>query len=97
MRYLLIITAVIYSLPASAGDAITGRETALKWCASCHDIQGRTTTDKAPGWRTIAEDPSRTPERLRRFLVKPHGDMPPIPLTAHDIDNLLAHIGTLRK
>jgi mono/diheme cytochrome c family protein len=97
MKKLLILLGFLaWAAPAGAGDALEGAATAKRWCAECHDVTGRTTSDKVPGWREVASDPERTPERLRRFLLRPHGEMPPIPLTKRDIDNLLAYIATLR-
>jgi mono/diheme cytochrome c family protein len=93
----LILLTLLLASPAFGGDASEGAATARKWCAECHDITGSTTSDKVPGWRHIANDPERTPEKLRNFLVRPHGEMPQIALTQRQIDNLLAYIATLRK
>ena len=92
-----ILLAFLMASPAFSGDATKGATTARKWCAERHDIACATTSDKVPGWRHIANDPQRTPETLRNFLIHPHGEMPQIALTQRQIDNLLAYIATLRK
>ena len=100
MKHLIptvILAAFAGAAPALAGDPIVGETWAKRWCAECHDITGATTSDRIPGWREVANDPARPPERIRAFLVRPHGEMPPLTLSTREIDNLVAYIESLRK
>ena len=71
----LILLAFLMASPAFSGNSAKGATTVRKWCAECHDIAGATTSDKAPGWRHIANEPQRTPETLPNFLIHPHSEM----------------------
>ena len=46
---------------------------------------------------SIANDATKTPEYLRRFFVSPHKEMPPIQLTAPQIEDVIAYFGTLKQ
>ena len=71
----LILLTFLMASPAFSTDAAKGATTAQKWCTECHGIACATTSDKVPGWRHIANDPQRTPEKLPNFLIHPHGEM----------------------
>jgi mono/diheme cytochrome c family protein len=57
---------------------------------------GQTTADGGRPFATMARDPKVTADRLRGFLVKPHGQMPELNLTRQEIENLVAYIESLK-
>jgi len=58
----------------------------------CHLVDGRNRADdKALPFAAMARA-AGTPERLRAFLVEPHGGMPPLGLGRQEIENLIAYI-----
>jgi mono/diheme cytochrome c family protein len=79
----------------AAGDAVQGKATAERWCATCHVVAaGGRGADVAPNFATIAKQ--RNDEYLRGFLTRPHPPMPRFELSRPDIDDLVAYIGTQR-
>ncbi len=75
---------------------MVGEFIARQWCSECHATEATTGgTDMAPGWRTVAADPAKDADYLEDFLENPHPAMRHIPLTARDIDDLVAYILTL--
>lgn len=83
---------------ASAFDAESGHRLAARWCAKCHLIgPSDVASDAAPAFEDIANDPTRTPERLRTWLADPHPPMPDFSLSREEIDAILAYLDTLRK
>ncbi len=82
---------------AAAGDAAVGRQLAEQWCTGCHIIApGRSGSDSAPPFEAIAADPQKSAEHLRTWLSTPHTEMPAMPLSRRDIDNIVAYITGLR-
>jgi mono/diheme cytochrome c family protein len=106
MKVILAITCVCFALivPALAqqqGDppsAERGKALAGRWCGACHLVQLRLTTIDPPTFTAIANDPKKTPDYIRTFLLSPHKkDMPPIQLTPAQVEDLIAYLGTLKK
>jgi len=96
----LVFTLVVPALsqdPAGPSDAARGNALAGRWCGACHLVQLRLTTIDPPTFAVIANDPSKTPEYLRNFFASPHKDMPPIQLTAPQVEDIIAYLGTLKK
>jgi mono/diheme cytochrome c family protein len=93
------VAAVVLAItPAQAFEAEEGHRLARQWCASCHQVEpGGGTSDLAPGFQVIADDPVRTPERLRVWLNDPHPPMPKLPLSRQEIDAILAYLDSLRS
>ncbi len=83
-----------------AGNAEAGRLLARRWCASCHLVEvagpASRSTD-APPFQALASNARWTRERLKAFLTAPHPPMPPVNLSTLDIDDLVAHIESLKK
>ncbi|MDP6388372.1 MAG: cytochrome c [Alphaproteobacteria bacterium] len=99
VRKLIALAIVLLLIPAAAataGDAKRGLMLAKQWCTECHDISGHTTSDQAPGWRSIANDPERDLDKLHAFLQKPRQPMPPLQLSKIEIEDLVAYIKTLK-
>jgi mono/diheme cytochrome c family protein len=81
----------------AAGDAVFGQEIATTWCSACHHMDDAVTAaDGARPFAAMARDPKVTPDSLRGFLVKPHGQMPELNLTLQEIENLVAYIESLK-
>ncbi len=97
----LVWWSAVLALPApavAAGDAVAGRALAIRWCASCHAVEGsRVATDKADPLSAFARDPQFGDDRLRGFLAKPHGRMPELTLSGQEIEDLIAYIASLRR
>jgi mono/diheme cytochrome c family protein len=89
--------AAAQSPPLEAGDPVAGQRVAQMWCANCHVVaaDGARGTDGAPTFRTIAERGS-TADGLRAFLATQHGRMPNLSLTNTDIENVVAHLLSLK-
>ena len=90
------------SLPASAerrGDARMGKALAEAWCSSCHvvsDQPPQPATDAAPPFRSVANNPAKTHEYLRTWLLEPHLPMPNFQLAVPEIEDLIAYVESLR-
>jgi mono/diheme cytochrome c family protein len=81
------------------GDALAGKKAAASLCAECHDTSGnaeaRNPPGNAPPFSSLAQ--SRTPEKLRQYLMLPHGRMDNVIVTGRDVDDVVAYIRTLRR
>jgi len=93
-----LFTVLLSSSVQAAGDAVFGKDLATTWCSACHQMEGSSNTaaDGAPPFAALARDPKVTPDKLRGFLAKPHGQMPELNLTRQEIENLVAYIENLK-
>lgn len=93
-----LLTILLSPSARAAGDAVFGKDLATTWCSACHQMEGNSNTaaDGAPPFAALARNPKVTPDRLRGFLVKPHGQMPELNLTRQEIENLIAYIESLK-
>lgn len=85
---------------AAASDLEEGRALAKEWCSSCHMVApgvAASTTDAAPPFPRMAEDPAYTEERLRSWLWAPHPPMPDFDLSRFEIESLIAYIKSLNS
>ncbi len=96
LSFALVIPALAQEKPA-APSPVRGQDLARRWCGACHLVQLKLTDIDPPTFAAIASDPSKTPDYLRKFLVSPHKDMPPIQLTPQQIEDIIAYLGTLKK
>jgi mono/diheme cytochrome c family protein len=94
LRLVAIVVFAVSSLPASAQDAVRGRQRAEQWCSSCHAVERRG-SDSVPTLQQISNLPGRNANYLRTFLANPHPPMPPFQLARNDIDDLVAYIVSL--
>lgn len=84
------------SAPAAAGDANSGLGLARQWCVNCHIIdRSGGGSDAAPPFTAIAADPDKDSAYLQAWLATPHVQMPAMPLSRRDIDDLVAYITSL--
>jgi len=83
---------------AARADVANGKRLAQRWCANCHEIDGRAAApivpQGPPSFRTVAEH--LDPGQMRTFLSHPHGAMPDLALTRTEIADLIDYIGSLR-
>ena len=83
---------------ATAGDARSGHALSRQWCSSCHLVEtGTSGGDQAPPFESIANDPARTPARLRSWLAAPHPPMPDLKLSRTQIDDVMAYLESLKR
>ena len=77
-----------------------GRDLAEMWCNACH-VTGTGITedamDAAPPFPSIAGAVAANPEFYRGFLMNPHDPMEELSLSRHEIDALVAYIGSLAQ
>ena len=101
MRSILLVIGLLTltSAVGRAQDADAGKAMAQRWCTTCHMIEPQNytrTVDGVPTFVSIANDPARTTERLRNFLIDPHPPMPNFHLSRIEMDDLIAYIQTLK-
>lgn len=97
---LTLILLLATSTTASAQSSVAadnGRTLAQRWCASCHDISGTTSSDAAPGFRALAGRSDVTAQTLSDFLKAPHPPMPDLMLSRNEIAELVAYIESLKQ
>jgi len=100
----IVLGAAVAASTLRAGDVEAGFARARTACAECHVIAtgvgrrvGRTGTDGAPPFATIANGLKRSESQIKSFLARPHGRMPDFILTRREIDDLTAYILSLRR
>lgn len=90
------------SSASAAGSADAARPIVVEHCAACHVVPevnpaGRAPMPGAPAFQDIAEDRvTYPPDRIARFLGRPHFPMKGITLSPSDVENLLAYFEDLR-
>ncbi len=99
-----ILGGFVGSLPAAAQErtpspsllAVEGGEIAARWCVQCHVLrQPAQGTDAAPTFAQIAQN--RSDAQIRAFLARPHGGMPPLTLSAREIEAVIAYLSDMRE
>lgn len=99
----IVIAAVgkIFSLEAVAvaPSVESGRETSVRWCASCHEVavgnQDGQEHYSADSFATVAQ--RMAPVSLRHYLAEPHiGPTPGFTLNDREVEDVAAYIETLR-
>lgn len=94
----LALLAFAAAAPAQDIRAEAGHELARAWCSNCHLVEpGGSASDAAPAFETLANDPTRTDERLRNWLADPHPPMPNLSLSHQQIDSILAYLKSLKS
>jgi mono/diheme cytochrome c family protein len=87
------------ALAQTAGDPAAGRRLAEAQCGSCHAVGPggpNARQGNAPPFAEVARMPSTAALALQVFLRSPHGGMPDLVLTPAQMDDLIAHILSLR-
>lgn len=94
----LALLTMLASTAQAQGDPRKGRTLARSWCTGCHLVEpSGLGSDTAPPFAIIANDPARTPPRLKRWLADPHPPMPNLKLSNREIDDLVAYLESLKK
>lgn len=90
------------SLPGhtASGDATSGQALAKRLCSNCHIIgdeaAAATISADVPSFKSIANLPDQSPERIAGRIVVPHPPMPQIEVTRNEIRDLAAYIMSLK-
>ncbi len=92
-----LVAAVFAQDQAAPPSAASGQALAQRWCGPCHLVRLRLFPIDPPTFYAITHDPSKTPDYIRKFLVSPHKDMPPIQLTPSQIEDLIAYFEVMRS
>lgn len=97
----LLVTACCLLSPVTlsfAADAVSGKDIAKRWCASCHLVERDQTTagDQAPPFASIAKTPNFDQNRLAFLLLLPHPNMPNLSLNRSEIADLADYIRSLK-
>ena len=99
-RLIWTLALIVPFAPAVAADSNQGARLAERWCVSCHvpgpGMKTGPGTDAGPPFAQIAADPALTEQRLRGWLANPHPPMPNLNLTRAEIEDLIAHIRSLK-
>ena len=105
MRSRAILVAIMIAIVPLAARAQSpqrqelidnGQVLANKLCMACHVVSGAGNgSDAAPSFATVAA--TRGYDYVRQWLMKPHGNMPPVDLTNRQMDELALYIESLRK
>lgn len=79
------------------GVPARGAELAVRWCAGCHETDGRDANQPGPpAFAKLARRLPTNEDVLAGLIANPHPPMPVLPISRQDIDDLLAYIGTMR-
>ncbi len=84
---------------ASEPSAEQGYLLSQRLCQGCHVISNDKQASAIigiPTFRSIADRPGQTSERIKRLLIKPHAPMPDMHLTIDEIMHIIAYLETLR-
>ncbi len=101
-----VLAAALLALPALAAPALAlddpaaGKAIAMRWCASCHLVEGGQATAPAagvPSFAAIAAKPGQSAERIAGAIVAPHPPMPDLQLSRQQIADLAAYILSFKK
>ena len=82
----------------AAGQADSGKDIAVQFCASCHLVtEGqKSASADVPTFPSIAAKYDEEIDYLVGFLADPHPPMPNFSLTRREIRDLLAYIKSLK-
>ncbi len=101
MKWIVLMFALAMMMapvPAhAAGDRAAGLQLVRQWCTSCHQVEaGGHRNEVAPAFMSIANNPLKTPDKLRNWLIAPHPPMPNFNLSRRAIDNIIAYLASLK-
>ncbi len=94
---LALALAMVWTRPAAAFDAETGRQLAQRWCSGCHAVEPSSGIDQAPTFEAIARDRARSPDYIRTWLMTPHPEMPDMGLSRAEIESIIAYLESLKE
>jgi mono/diheme cytochrome c family protein len=83
---------------AEYGDAKAGRALAERWCSGCHiAAPGQGDSDAVPSLTGLANNPAKSPAKLKTWLMAPHPPMPDLHLSRQAIADIVAYIESLKR
>ena len=95
-----VLMATTPSAHAASGDAASGEALAKRLCSNCHivgdEAASATVAADVPSFKSIANLPDQSPERIAGRIVVPHPPMPQIEVTRNEIRDLAAYIMSLK-
>jgi cytochrome c len=96
---LLLVRRSADGATPDSDSASAGRKLADAWCTVCHNIEKNTagTSNPAPDFLAIANQPATTELSLKVFLQTSHPTMPNLVLTPAQIDDLASYIISLKR
>lgn len=95
---LVLGAASPHAWAAEIGDAKAGRALAERWCSGCHLAgPGQGDSDAAPSFTSIANNPAKSPAKLKAWLLAPHPPMPNFHLSRQEIADILAYLESLKR
>lgn len=104
LRVALMAAGLCAASPAAQaanGDEANGQALAKRLCSNCHVIgdeaAAQTISADVPSFRSIANLPEQSIERIAGRIVVPHPPMPQIDVTRNEIRDLAAYIMSLKK
>lgn len=80
-------------------DATRGQSVSERLCISCHLVksgQAGNVIAGVPSFAAIANQPDQSSKRISNALMRSHPPMPTMPLTLHEIGDIIAYLDTLR-
>jgi mono/diheme cytochrome c family protein len=80
-------------------SAEKGQTLAERLCSGCHVVEAGadgTVPAGVPPFRTIANSPGQTSQRIMNVLIKPHAPMPDTHLSREEMLDIVAYLETLR-
>lgn len=103
LGFLLCMVMASGAQAANDSDLSEIRRFAEMKCGTCHvvekpkwELTAYSSAGVPPSFHTLAHDPAMTPQKLRRALRLPTGNMATLMLTDQDIESLVAYIVSLR-
>jgi mono/diheme cytochrome c family protein len=96
----LLGVGTVWCSAAEVGSVEDGHRLARESCSQCHllgEETGRSTVEKAPPFRVIANTPGMTSAALRVILVTPHRHMPALTVRGEEADSIVSYIMSLKN
>ena len=84
---------------ADAPSAVKGLAFAKRFCSNCHlvdDAAGASVPAGIPSFRSIANRPDQTGQRITDKMINPHPPMPDIQLSSVEMLDIIAYMDELR-
>ena len=95
----VFIASTLPVLGADIGSVEEGRRLGRESCSQCHllgEEKGRSSIEKAPPFRVVANIPGMTSAALRVILVTPHRHMPALTVRGEEADSIVEYILSLK-
>ena len=104
MKKTIVVLVASAGLALAAGDAVAGKAVYDKSCKSCHGADGTANPNIAKMMKVEIKDlgstevQARSDADLKKVVTDGQGKMKPIKSVAgKDLDNVIAHVRSLKK